>query len=75
MIYYFKHILHHGLKGTYRGEGDDSLQKFTVNSTTTLVRYLLNVEHLNPPLTRNTEGQLEVSVLFPETTTLVEGHS
>ena len=48
---------------------------FTINSNTTLVHRLPTVEHLNPPLIRNTEGQWEVSVMSPKTETLDQGQS
>ena len=54
VIYHFNHILHHGVKGIYMGEGYKGLQKFTANPTTTLVRCLPIVQHLNPPLKRDT---------------------
>lgn len=51
------------------------LNAYTINSNTTLVRRLPTVEHLNPPLIRNTEGQWEVSVMSPKTETLDQGQS
>ena len=56
VIGYFKHILETAVQENYKGKDNRGLQKFTVNSSTTLVKRLHVVEHLNPPLTRNTEG-------------------
>lgn len=75
VIYYFNHILHHGVKGIYKGQDDKGLKTFTVSSNTTLVRRLPIIEHLIPPLTRNLDGQWEVPVLFPKAECLLLGQS
>ena len=49
------------------------LQRFAVRTNTTLVQRLHVVEHLHPQLTRNSESEWEVVVVYPEAETLMVG--
>ena len=73
VIRYFKHIMEKDVQGIYKGQDNPGLQRFEVNPNTVLVRRLKDVEHLNPQITRNLEGQWEVIVQYPNAETLVEG--
>ena len=75
VISYFKHILENEVQGIYKGQENKDLQTFAVNSSTTLVQRLPIVEHLNPPLTSNTKGQWEVSVIYPKAESLLLGQA
>ena len=70
---YFKHILEKDVQGKYKGQDNQGPQRFTVRSNTILVCHLKDVEHLNPQVTRNLDGQWEVSVKYPEAETLIVG--
>ena len=75
VIAYFEYILIHPIEGTYQGENDESLQKFTVTSNTVLVRDSDVVKHLNPQVTKNFEGNSQVLVKYPRPETLIEGQT
>ena len=75
VIDYFKYILENEVQGIYKGQDNHGLQTFTVKSNTILVCSLHDVEHLNPPLTRNQKGQWEVSVIFPKANCLLVGQT
>lgn len=51
----------------------EGLQRFAVRTNTTLVQRLHVVEHLHPEVTRNSESEWEVVVVYPETETLIVG--
>ena len=73
VICYFKHILEEDVQGIYKGQDNQGLQRFEVKLNTILVCRLKNAEHLNPQVTRNLDGQWEVSVKYLEAETLIVG--
>ena len=75
VIAYFEYILIHPIEGTYQGENSDGLQKFTVKSNTVLVRGTDVVNHLNPQVTKNLEGNWQVLVKYPRSETLIQGQT
>lgn len=75
VIDYFKYIQENEVQGIYKGQDNQGLQTFTVKSNTILVCSLHDVEHLNPPLTRNQKGLWEVSVIFPKANCLLVGQT
>ena len=52
-IAYFEYILKKDIHGTYQGENDEGLQRFTVMPNTVLVRDSGVVKQLNPQITQN----------------------
>ena len=75
VIVYFEYILTHPIQGTYQGENEEGLQRFTVNSNTVLVRGTDVVKHLNPQITKNLEGNWQVLVKYPRSETLIQGQT
>ena len=75
VIAYFDHILKEDIQGTYQGENDEGLQKFTVTSNTVLAKGSEVVKHLNPQVTKNLENKHEVLVKYPKQETLIVGQS
>ena len=75
VIAYFDHILKEDIQGTYQGENDEGLQKFTVTSNTVLAKGSEVVKHLNPQVTKNLENKHEVLVKYPKQDTLIVGQS
>ena len=73
VIAYFEYILTHPIEGTYQGENDEGLQRFTVKSNTVLVRGTDVVKHLNPQVTKTLENKHEVLVKHPRSETLIQG--
>ena len=73
VISYFEYILQHGIQGTYKGQAKHGLQIFTVKAKTKLVSSLPIVKHLNPPVQENQEGEWQLTVMFPQTESLLEG--
>lgn len=73
--YYICRLLYHGLQGTYRGMNRNGLVLFSVDPSSGFVKYIPKVEHLNPPLKKNTakEGRWYISVFFPKENTTVYG--
>ena len=75
VIGYFKHILENEVQGIYKGQDNNGLQTFTVNSNTILVRSLPAVKHLNPLLTKTLDSQWEVSVVYSKAESLLLGQA
>ena len=75
VIAYFEYILIHPIQGTYQGENEEGLQRFTVKSNTVLVRDSDVVKHLNPQITKNLEGNWQVLVKYPRSETLIQGQT
>ena len=75
VIVYFEYILTHPIQGTYQGENEEGLQRFTVKSNTVLVRGTDVVKHLNPQITKNLEGNWHVLVKYPNSETLIQGQT
>ena len=75
VIAYFDHILREDIQGTYQGENDEGLQKFTLTSNTVLAKGSEVVKHLNPQVTKNLENKHEVLVKYPKQETLIVGQS
>ena len=75
VIAYFEYILTHPIEGTYQGENDEGLPRFTVKSNTVLVRDSDVVKHLNPQITKNLEGNSQVLVKYPQSETLIQGQT
>jgi len=75
VIDYFKHILKDKLHGIYKGQGSQGLQRFEVEPNTVLVQGLPAVQHLNPQVTKNCEGDCEVAIKHTKQTMLVVGQT
>ena len=75
VIAYFEYILIHPIQGTYQGENEEGLQRFTVKSNTVLVRGTDVVKHLNPQVTKHLEGNSQVLVKYPQSETLIQGQT
>ena len=73
VISYFEYILQHGIQGTYKGQDKHGLQIFTVKAKTKIVSSLPIVKHLNPPVQENQEGEWQLTVMFPQTESLLVG--
>ena len=75
VIAYFEYILIHPIEGSYQGENDEGLQRFTVKSNTLLVKDSDVVNHLNPQVTKTLENKHEVLVKHPRSETLIQGQT
>ena len=75
VIAYFEYILKKDIHGTYQGENDEGLQRFTVMPNTVLIRGTDVVKHLNPQVTKNLEGNWQVLVKYPRSETLIQGQT
>lgn len=73
VIAYFKYILIHPIQGTYQGQDSGDLQRFTVESSTVLVRGAKIVKHLNPQVIESLENKHHVLVKHPRSETLIQG--
>ena len=74
-IAYFEYILKKDTHGTYQGENDEGLQRFTVMPNTVLVRDSGVVKQLNPQITKTLENKHEVLVKYPKQETLIQGQA
>ena len=75
VISYFDYILKEDIHGTYQGNNDEGLQKFTVKSNTVLVTGSEIVKHLNPQITKNLKNEYEVLLKYPRPETLIQGQT
>ena len=76
IIAYFQYILTHPIQGVFDGHDCHGLQMFTVSSNTVLVRDAYDViDHLDPQVLCNVDGQHIVLVKYPKPETLVRGQS
>lgn len=76
IIAYFQHILSNPIQGRFVGHDSNGLQTFTVQSNTKLVSGAEDViQHLNPQVFCNVDGNHHVLVKYPKTETLVQGQS
>ena len=71
----FEYILKKDIHGTYQGENDEGLQRFTVMPNTVLVRDSGVVKQLNPQITKTLENKHEVLVKYPKQETLIQGQA
>ena len=75
VIAYFRYILIYPIQGTYQGDNDEGLARFTVNSDTVLVKGSKIVTHLNPQIVKNAKNQDEVWVKYSRPETLIQGQT